>query len=628
MYRKNPVHRKGAHMKRISAPVFLLMLFMAAAALPGCKENPTYPVSSDVKTTRERTVRPVALSDNTTQLTIDQVEQYAANGYSSWVYGDPVDYGALTPDNSDVGTYTTGETLLTFFTMSDIHIVDKESPSQAIFGAMSTNPAEPPPGFGNVNTSAYSPVMLSTTHVLDAAVQTINALHKNTPFDFGISLGDDANSNQYNELRWFIDVMDGKMITPSSGAHRGADSIDYQKPYRAAGLDRSIPWYQTLGNHDQYWCGTLFVDDYDRRVLVGNTVLDLALAGASAFPSFEGHGYYMGVIDGATVYGTITGYGNDATMAPPVIAADHQRHALSTAKSPTLNWMKEFFNTSSQPKGHGFTKANLDNDFASYSFEPKANLPLKVIVLDDTCKENPYAADSSYARACLDQPRYDWLVNELNKGQVEGKLMIIAAHIPVGPHANVPDNPAAAPSDNQTADNRKILPLFLSTVHLNEPPPNEPLTPYNVVTDEMLLDMLHNYPNLILWIAGHRHINTVTPQPAPAPKGPECGFWEVETSSLRDFPQEFRTFKIVRNSNNTISIFVTDVDPAVQDDPAAQPGSPAAKSRGYAIGANRIAEGTPNAFTDTTSHVYNAELVKPLSTEMQAKIANYGSKMK
>ena len=601
---------------------------MAAVALPGCKEKPTYPISTDVKTTRERTVRAVALSDNTTQLTIDQVEQYAANGYSSWMYGDPVDYGPLTPDNSDVGTYTTGETLLTFFTMSDIHIVDKESPSQAIFGAMSTNPAVPPPGFGNVNTSAYSPIMLSTTHVLDAAVQTINALNKNAPFDFGISLGDDANSDQYNELRWFIDVMDGKIITPSSGAHRGADSIDYQKPYRAAGLDKSIPWYQTLGNHDQHWCGTLLVNDYDRRILVGNTVIDMALAGVSAFPSFEGHGYYMGVIDGATVYGTIMGYGNDTTMAPPVIAADARRHALATETSTTLNWMKEFFKTTSQPKGHGFTKCNLDNDFASYSFEPKANLPLKVIVLDDTCKENPYAAQSSYARACLDQPRYDWLINELNQGQIDGKLMIIAAHIPVGPQSNIPDNPVTAPADNQTLDNRKILPLFLSTVHLGEAPPYEPLTPYNVVTDEMLLATLHNYPNLILWIAGHRHINTVTPQPAPAPKGPECGFWEVETSSLRDFPQEFRTFKIVRNSNNTISIFVTDVDPAVQDDPAAQPGSPAAKSRGYAIGANRIAAGTPNAFTDTTSHVYNAELVKPLSTEMQAIIANYGSHMK
>jgi hypothetical protein len=51
--------------------------------------------------------------------------------------------------------------------------------------------------------------------------------------------------------------------------------------------------------------------------------------------------------------------------------------------------------------------------------------------------------------------------------------------------------------------------------------------------------------------------------------GPENSFWEVENSSLRDFPQEFRTFDIFRNSDNTIFITVTDVDPA---GPAFKPG--------------------------------------------------------
>ena len=115
-------------------------------------------------------------------------------------------------------------------------------------------------------------------------------------------------------------------------------------------------------------------------------------------------------------------------------------------------------------------------------------------------------------------------------------------------------------------------------------------------------------------------MNVVTPQPSPDPVNhPEQGFWEVETSSLRDFPQQFRTFDIRRNSDNTISIIVTDVDPAVVG------GSPAAKSRGYAIGAARIFGATPTIIADTTSHAYNAELVKQLTPEMQAKIANYGS---
>ncbi|MBV5336803.1 MAG: TIGR03768 family metallophosphoesterase, partial [Deltaproteobacteria bacterium] len=73
---------------------------------------------------------------------------------------------------------------------------------------------------------------------------TINVVHKKSPFDFGIGLGDAINNTQYNELRWYIDVIDGKVITPSSGANIGADTIDYQKPFQAAGLDKSIQFYQ------------------------------------------------------------------------------------------------------------------------------------------------------------------------------------------------------------------------------------------------------------------------------------------------------------------------------------------------------------------------------------------------
>ncbi len=52
------------------------------------------------------------------------------------MFGAGVDAGPLLPDGSAVGEYNPVETLLTFFSMSDIHIVDKESPAQAIYGAL------------------------------------------------------------------------------------------------------------------------------------------------------------------------------------------------------------------------------------------------------------------------------------------------------------------------------------------------------------------------------------------------------------------------------------------------------------------------------------------------------------
>ena len=50
-----------------------------------------------------------------------------------------------------------------------------------------------------------------------------------------------------------------------------------------------------------------------------------------------------------------------------------------------------------------------------------------------------------------------------------------------------------------------------------------------------------------------------------------------------------------------------------------------AKSRGYAIGAARIFGATPTSIADIRSHAYNADLVKQLSPEMQAKLASYGT---
>jgi len=563
----------------------------------------SYPIAADVFTTVQQTVSPVALSLITTQISVADLPLYDVFGYSAWQEGPGLSLVKRTdimPAGYSGASVTNAGNLLHFFSMTDVHIADKESPAQGNFYGWSAAFGAGASG-GNFS-SAYSPVICYTTQVLDAAVQTVNAIHNQTQFDFGIFLGDAVNNTQYNELRWYIDVLDGKEITPSSGAHLGANTIDYQKPYRAAGLNKSIPWYQVVGNHDQFYMGTFLENDYIRSLRVGDTIQNCS-SNMSLPPSPDIHGYYMGVVDGSTPDGEIRGVGPEASFAtPPKVAPDPDRHSLSTTNivngitsgSSTLNWMNEFFNTTSTPVGHGFTQANLDSDFACYSFEPKTNMPIRVLVLDDTCKANANAqVPPYYAQGCVDQQRYDWLVSELDKGQADGMLMIIAAHIPIAPQTTL-TNPA--PMD----------------IFYNPPTPD----PHSIKTDNELLATLHNYPNLMLWIAGHRHLNTITAQPSSDPAHPEKGFWEVETASTRDFPQQFRTFNIVRNSDNTISIVAIDVDPAVRD------GSLAELSRSRAIGIERILGGLAT-FGDTTSHAVNAELVKQLTPEMQAKIANY-----
>jgi metallophosphoesterase (TIGR03768 family) len=583
--------------KSMVRPASVLFAVMVLLQLGGCVAE--WPIAKDVYTTAEQQLLPVALPADTPAINPKDVALYAEFGYSAWHTGPGTDYSkdpaAVQPHDkrAELAPAYTGApnaaSLLSFFAITDIHITDKESPAQAIYPGWSATPEAP-----YLLNSSYSPIILSTTQVLDAAIQTVNALNKKSPIDFGISLGDDINNTQYNELRWFIDVMDGKVITPSSGAHAGADTIDYQKPFKAVGLD--IPWYQVLGNHDQYFTGLAYETKKTRAAHVGNTVINMAPDALAPGWNADTTGAYMGVVDGTTPYGDIIGAGLEALFpTPPKVVADKNRRSLSTTKSTSRNWMREFFDTTSEPFGHGFSRENLDKDFACYTFEPKSEIPIRILALDDTNKPSATETSQQYiGGGGLDQARHDWLLTELQKGQNEGKLMIIAAHIPILPL-----------TDLTTTDPTDVESCF-----------------GNIEEEKALLATLRNYPNLLMVIAGHRHLNTVTPQtydPTVPGQGPENSFWEVETASLRDFPQQLRVFDICRNSDNTVSVFVTNVDPAVSE------GSPAAKSRNYALGLKRIYGASATTLADTTSHAYNAELVKQLTPEMQAIIANCGT---
>ncbi len=561
---------KSSYQNKKSCFVFLMGILIISISGCGFDNLQQYPIASDVYTTRQRTIVPNILPWGVQTIFPYQISLYAQNGYGTWTYGPGFDagrqYTLMSSLYNGTGVSNTAK-LLTFFTVTDVHIVDEKSPVQSIYG-----------GYLGGNSSAYSPVMLYTNQVFNAVVETINAMHQKNPFDFGIALGDACNNTQYNELRWYIDTLDGKDIHPSSGIQD--DPIpgphnDYMDPYKATGLDKTIKWYQVLGNHDHFYDGAWPVDDYIRPFYTGTNIL---LMGNLFTQGPDARTDYMGVIDGSTPLGTIYGVGPVADFPngpPQVPAADPNRRSLTRKE-----WMNEFFTTTSTPVGHGFSQSNVDNDFASYSFEPQSDIPIKIIVLDDTPVDEGY---DLYGQGYLDDTRYKWLVDELDKGQTAGQLMIIAAHEPV--------DLIGLATDGST---------------------------YSPISSAQLLTKLSSYPNLILWIAGHRHRNVVTPFPSSDPNytGPQYAFWQVETSSTRDFPQEFRTFEIVRNSDNTISIFITDVDPAVKD------GSLAAISRSYAVAAQQLFN---NPISLLPTGVYNAELVKQLSPEMQTKIQNYGT---
>ena len=568
--------------------------------------------SSRVKKTSEqmlafdRPLQPTTLKSNAGlhPIELSQVQDYDKFGYGQYRIGKGlavVPRYDLLAKRENIVPPTRLKRLASFFAMTDIHITDKEAPNQFIYIQQADKRYA-------AMTSVYSPVICYTTQMLDAAIQTVNALHEQTPFDFGISLGDVCDSGRYNELRWYIDVFDGKQIRPSSGAHLGEDTVDFQKPFQAVGLNKAIPWYQVLGNHDHFFIGSVPVDakpfaglreSYvsDKVWASGNVLIPNAststkpalppviydmsrsLPGGDTAPLLDdkftgvkGTTFYMGVVDGASPYGAIKYAGEKEQFerdfgSPPTVAPDRNRRFLLRSE-----WIAEFFNTTTQPKGHGFDLVPNDlrrseDGFACYSFVPRADVPLKVIVLDNTQRED----DGSlciHGHGFLDKARWQWLQNELDAGQKNNQLMVIAAHIPIAV--------AAAGSMMEW-----WKPTGQATDLQNDP--NAVMD--NAVTLPDLINKLQDTPNLLMWIAGHRHLNTVKALPAHDAEGkliPEKSFWQVETSSLLHFPQQFRTFEVFLNSDDTVSIVAINVDPEVAD------GTPAAMSRKCAVAEHQI----------------------------------------
>ena len=448
----------------------------------------------------------------------------------------------------------TRTTLAAFGHITDTHILDPTSPAHTTLTFL-----KKPAALAQKKTHYFRPQDTLTVQVMDAMVRKLNDVKAGPvtgrPFDFYVSTGDSSDNRGANEVHAFIDVMNGiktsafgfpgkstSMQSPielpqdfarfiwqpvpskvATGSRVWQETHGFpvakhlldnaSEPVATAGA--TVPWFSGFGNHDQLAHGGASeletpIENFYAALAVSDKLI-MGLPKGSTYADFEKK---LNTSTQPQIKELLK------TMPGRTVAASAERRPLTKTEFMSAHWISP---GPCGPVGHGFTAENIRKGTAYYSFQlAKGIIGLMLDTTDPTGGGKGSIASEQAA----------WLEEELTKvssvsfskdgrrieKDVENQMVVLFSH-----HPSVSFGPLRTPTHDSSA--------------INNP--------------KSVYALLGRFPNVVLWLNGHYHNNHVWPRKST--RGNHA-FWEINTASHIDFPQQARTVEIIDNNDGTLSI--------------------------------------------------------------------------
>jgi len=304
------------------------------------------------------------------------LETYLSEGYGERTKKGGEPYVARAPDAETPPAPGPGaKRLLRFVHLADLQLVDDEAATRT--GTLDTTGA---------TSSALRPQDAEICRMSNAAVRTINALHRKEPIEFVLMGGDNIDNAQSNELDWFLGIMQGGVkVECDSGEDDDlipGPGNDGKDAFVSEGL--LMPWKWVTGNHDVLVQGNFSIDGY-KDIAVGD---------------YTGNGTRDYRLGGDIVAGV-------------QIIADKRRAVLDRT---TL-----MARVSGNDDGHGTGVEQKASGKAHYHFDVP-NTPLRFVIIDT-------ASELGGAEGVIRKGEIDkYIVPALDEAKALGKWVILASH--------------------------------------------------------------------------------------------------------------------------------------------------------------------------------------------------------